>query len=700
MTHPCRSPSSDLVPLRPLVTLSPQVVRLRPAPHCRTPVTAYSLKVKPEEHFLNWQQDPYGNFLARLVFPKPTRYFELEVDLVAEMTVINPFDFFLESDAFEYPFRYADWLSEELRPYLKTLPVGQRLQEFLDHVPRRAAGTVDFLVDLNRYVHEAVRYIIRLEPGVQTCDQTLHAGQRLVPGFGLAAGPGPAAPGAGGPVCFRLSDSTEAGREAAGGPGRNRPRLHRSARLDRSLPARRGLGGTRSDLRPVHRRRAPAAGGHAGPVLGGPGHRRRGSVRDGRSSSRCPSGGSTKIRGSPSRTPTSSGRRSPSWAAGWTTCCKRSDVRLTMGGEPTFVSIDDMEGAEWNMAALGANKRKLAGTLFRRLARRFAKGPLLHFGQGKWYPGESLPRWALGCYWRKDGQPIWHQPELIAEDDRDYGVGVGGGGSLHRPRLRSGCGLSREFILPAYEDAWYYLWKERRLPVNVDPLESQLDDPEERARLARVFEQGLGRVVGYALPLRPRLAAAGSRVGERPLVPATANRCSCFPAIRRWDSGCRWIRSPGSPPRMHRRSTRRTRWRPANRCRCIRAMPGPSKPCRTNSRRSRRRRRQRRSPARGRPPSSARKWPGGTGGDDIRDGSARDGLARRAATRRVGRGCRADGAVRRAARRAAVCVHAARGPSRGLPGPGRRGRRHGGRRRNSGDDRRLPAAVTTTACSI
>ena len=158
------------------VMLSPQIVRLRPAPHCRTVVTAYSLKVKPEEHFLNWQQDPYGNFLARLVFPKPTRCFELEVDVVAEMTTINPFDFFLESDAFEYPFRYADWLSEELRPYLKTLPVGQRLQEFLDHVPRRAAGTVDFLVDLNRYVHESVRYIIRLEPGVQTCDQTLSLG--------------------------------------------------------------------------------------------------------------------------------------------------------------------------------------------------------------------------------------------------------------------------------------------------------------------------------------------------------------------------------------------------------------------------------------------------------------------------------------------------------------------------------------------
>ena len=210
-----------------------------------------------------------------------------------------------------------------------------------------------------------------------------------------------------------------------------------------------------------------------------------------------------------------------------------SDVRLTMGGEPTFVSIDDMEGAEWNVAALGANKRKLAGTLFRRLAGRFAKGPLLHFGQGKWYPGESLPRWALSCYWRKDGQPIWHQPELIAEDDRDYGVGVAEAEAF-MTTLAQRLGLSREFILPAYEDAWYYLWKERRLPVNVDPLESQLDDPEARATLARVFEQGLGRVAGYVAARSAAADRSRIGVGERPLVPA---KRTDVPPSRRFAAG-------------------------------------------------------------------------------------------------------------------------------------------------------------------
>ncbi|MCU0978435.1 MAG: transglutaminase family protein [Pirellulaceae bacterium] len=491
------------------VMLSPQIVRLRPAPHCRTVVTAYSLQVKPEEHFLNWQQDPFGNFLARLVFPKSTRCFELEVDVVAEMTTINPFDFFLESDAFEFPFRYADWLSEELRPYLKTLPVGQRLQAFLDHVPRRAAGTVDFLVDLNRYVHEAVRYIIRLEPGVQTCDQTLSLGSgscrdsawllvQVLRNLGLAARF----------VSGYLIQLRPDVKPLEGPAGTDHDFTDLHAWTEVYLP---GAGWVGLD---------PTSG-----LLTGEGHLPLAATPD--PSSAAPVTGAVdpcettfhhemsvrRIHEDPRVTKpytdeqwdeiTALGRRVDD-------VLRTSDVRLTMGGEPTFVSIDDMEGAEWNVAALGANKRKLAGTLFRRLAGRFAKGPLLHFGQGKWYPGESLPRWALGCYWRKDGQPIWHQEELIAEDDRDYGVGVAEAEAF-MTTLAQRLGLSREFILPAYEDAWYYLWRERRLPVNVDPLESQLDDPETRATLARVFEQGLGRVAGYALPVRPRAGSAGAK---------------------------------------------------------------------------------------------------------------------------------------------------------------------------------------------
>ena len=186
------------------------------------------------------------------------------------------------------------------------------------------------------------------------------------------------------------------------------------------------------------------------------------------------------------------------------------DVRLTMGGEPTFVSLDDMDGAEWNTAALGENKRRMAGELFRRMARRFASGALLHFGQGKWYPGESLPRWALGCYWRADGEPIWNNPELIAEDDRASAFSEREAQAFIT-RLAGRLGVEAKHVIAGYEDAWHYLWKEQRLPANVDPLKSNLADAEERARLARVFEQGLGRVVGFALPLRPLSSEAQIR---------------------------------------------------------------------------------------------------------------------------------------------------------------------------------------------
>jgi uncharacterized protein (DUF2126 family) len=83
-----------------------------------------------------------------------------------------------------------------------------------------------------------------------------------------------------------------------------------------------------------------------------------------------------------------------------------------MGGEPTFVAMDDPDGAEWNIAALGPTKRKLAGELFHKLRDKYAPHGLVHFGQGKWYPGEQLPRWSLNCFWRRDGEPLWSDPSL------------------------------------------------------------------------------------------------------------------------------------------------------------------------------------------------------------------------------------------------------------------------------------------------
>src|ERR1700730_13162530 len=132
------------------VWLSPHVVRLRPAPHCQTPVVSYSLKVEPAEHFINWQQDPYSNLLARLVFPKKTEQFSVEVDLVADLTVTNPFDFFLDKYAEEYPFEYDAVLARELVPYRERLPPSPELQRLICDVRKENVRTVDYLVDVNQ----------------------------------------------------------------------------------------------------------------------------------------------------------------------------------------------------------------------------------------------------------------------------------------------------------------------------------------------------------------------------------------------------------------------------------------------------------------------------------------------------------------------------------------------------------------------
>jgi uncharacterized protein (DUF2126 family)/transglutaminase-like putative cysteine protease len=489
------------------VSLLPQVIRLRPAPHCRTPILAYSLKVQPAEQFLNWQQDSYSNYLARLVFPKSARDFVVEVDLIAEMVSINPFDFFVEPAAEFYPFHYDAELAVELHPYLEVKEAGPKLVELARTLQREKIRAIDFLVGLNQRLSQDIGYIIRMEPGVQSCEQTLtkRSGScrdsawlmvQLVRHLGIAArfvsG-----------YLIQLTADVPA-LDGPKGPQRDFTDLHAWAEV--FLP---GAGWIGLD---------PTSG-----LLAGEGHIPLACTADPQTA--APISGSftfekrteddevaadfrfamsvTRIVETPRVTKPYTDdqwqaidRLGHAIDADLTT----HDVRLTMGGEPTFVGIDDRDSAEWNTDALGPTKRIRGDVLLHRLRDRFAPMGLLHFGQGKWYPGESLPRWALSCWWRKDGVALWTDPHLVAESDRDYGYGPDDARSFITElarRLRVDPGHT----IPGYEDAWYYLWKERRLPTNVDPLQSNLDNPEERARLARVFEQGLNKIVGYALPL-------------------------------------------------------------------------------------------------------------------------------------------------------------------------------------------------------
>jgi uncharacterized protein (DUF2126 family)/transglutaminase-like putative cysteine protease len=483
-----------------LVALGPQVVRLRPAPHSRTPICSYSMRVTPQSHFLNWQQDPHSNYLARLVFPEKTRDFVIEVDLVAEMSVINPFDFFLEDYAESYPFEYEPWLKRELTQFLNPEAPGPRLKRFLDRVDRASIKMNDFIVKVNRMVEQEVDYVIRLEPGVQTPEETLEKGTgscrdsawllvQILRNLGLAArfvsG-----------YLIQLTADVKA-LDGPSGPEADFTDLH--AWTEVFLP---GAGWVGLD---------PTSG-----LLTGEGHIPLACSPE--PTSAAPITGAvddcevefshhmqvTRIHEDPRVTkPYTREQWSRIEALGHSVDQDliAGDVRLTMGGEPTFVSIDDMDGDEWNTAALGPEKRRRAGDLLRRLRDRFSNGGFLHFGQGKWYPGEPLPRWALSCYWRQDTLPIWHNHDLVAADHIDYGFNAGESEAFVQ-ELAQRLGVDPGFAINAYEDAWYYLWKERRLPVNVDPFDSNLDNEEDRARLAKVFEQGLSHVVGYALPLR------------------------------------------------------------------------------------------------------------------------------------------------------------------------------------------------------
>ena len=482
-----------------LVGLSPQIVRLRPAPHTRTPILSYSLKVTPEEHFINWQQDPQSNYLARLVFPEKTREFKVEVDVVAEMSVINPFDFFLEPSAEKIPFGYEPALRHELLPFLEKLPAKPLFKRFVDSVDLKPTPTVDFLVALNQRVQQAISYLIRLEPGVQTPEDTLTKASgscrdsawllvQVLRHLGLAARF----------VSGYLVQLVPDVKSLDGPSGTSVDFTDLHAWCEVYLP---GAGWVGLD---------PTSGLFAGeghiPIACSPEPSSAAPITGFSEKSECEFSHTMRVDRvleTPRVTkPYSDDQWADIEALGHhiDADLAANDVRLTMGGEPTFISIDDPDGAEWNTEALGPTKRARAAQVFHRLREKYAPEGIAHFGQGKWYPGEQLPRWALNCFWRQDGEPLWSDASLIADETKDYGADAELAGTFLR-QVAERLGLDEQYVFPAYEDVYYYMWRERRLPVNVDPFDARLSDPLERDRLARVFTQGLEATIGYVLPV-------------------------------------------------------------------------------------------------------------------------------------------------------------------------------------------------------
>ncbi|SUD41789.1 transglutaminase domain-containing protein [Ectopseudomonas mendocina] len=494
------------------VNLGPQVVRLRPAPHSRTRILSYALKVDPGEHFINWQQDPQGNYLARLVFPEKTREFKVEVDLVAEMAVFNPFDFFLEPYAERIPFAYTEGEQRELAPYLIKLPATPLFAKYLAGISRERVPSIDFLVELNQRLARDIRYLIRMEPGVQTPEQSLELASgscrdsawllvQLLRHLGLAARF----------VSGYLIQLTADVKSLDGPSGTEQDFTDLHAWCEVYLP---GAGWIGLD---------PTSG-----LFAGEGHIPLACSPE--PSSAAPITGGLdecevafehlmsveRIWEAPRVTKPYSEAQ---WRAIQTLGrqidedLQKHDVRLTMGGEPTFVALDYPDDDEWNTAALGPNKRRLAADLFYRLRDHYAPNALVHFGQGKWYPGEQLPRWSLNCFWRRDGEPLWHDPKLLADEKRGYGA-TAETAERFLAALAAHLQLDADNVFPAYEDWFYYLWRERKLPDNVTPDDPRLSDPLERERLRKVFDQGLDNVVGHVLPLARQVVGEGWQSGR------------------------------------------------------------------------------------------------------------------------------------------------------------------------------------------
>jgi uncharacterized protein (DUF2126 family) len=481
--------------------MGPQVIRLRPAPHSRTPVLSYALRIEPTGYFLNWQQDPHGNFLARVVFPEKVDRFFVEVDLVADMAVRNPFDFFLEPDAEKCPFVYEPALRKDLEPFLATAPAGPLVKKWLRQLRAKPpTPTIDFLVELNQRLQGAIAYTIRLEPGVQAPEETLSLGSGSCRDSGwllvhILRHLGLASRFVSGYLVQLVADVKSL--DGPSGTDRDFTDLHAWAEV--YLPGAGWIGlDPTSGLFAGEGHIPLACTPHpvsAAPITGGieeceTTFEHRMSVK--------------RVAESPRVTKPYSDEQ---WQAidAFGRRIERQlgtdDVRVTIGGEPTFVAMGDPDAPEWNTAATGPTKRKFAADLIDRLRARFAPHGLLHYGQGKWYPGEQLPRWAFSLYWRRDDKPLWADSSLVAAENKDYGV------TAEQARaFLNGVATRLEVdpvaIIPAYEDPWHFIGQERKIPENLDPATNRLDDAMARTRLARVFERGLGKPVGYVLPVQ------------------------------------------------------------------------------------------------------------------------------------------------------------------------------------------------------
>jgi uncharacterized protein (DUF2126 family)/transglutaminase-like putative cysteine protease len=512
------------------VALGPHVVRLRPAPHCRTPIDAYAMRVSPQGHFANWQQDPFGNWQARLVFPDKVTELDVDVTLVADLMTINPFDFFIEEYAETYPFTYEPQLAADLAPYLRPVvedgsdapgPVVTGWREALPDLPEDGVPLVTFLAGLNDAVHRDVAYTVRMEPGVQTPDETLtraigscrDSAWLLV---SLLRQHGLAARFVSGYLVQLATDPLVAAQALDGPTGASEDFTDLHAWAEVYVPGAGWVGLDPTSALFAGEGHIPLSAtphpSSAAPITGAlePAEVEFSFVNE-----------VTRVHEDPRVTlpyTPEQWERVDALGADVDARLEAADVGLTMGGEPTFVSVDDTTSEQWSTAADGDEKRRLATALADRLRAVYAEGGVVHRGQGKWYPGEPLPRWQISLQWRADGEPLWREPDLLCDpwtdpDPVDHDVAE----RLAHETARV-LGLPEELVLPAWEDPFAAVAREVSLPYGERPDEDA-PDPAAVAELDARETRPRGWVLPVATGERWRSPAWRFRRGRLVLVP-------------------------------------------------------------------------------------------------------------------------------------------------------------------------------------
>ena len=485
------------------VTLGPQTIQLCPALHCRTPILNYRLKVEPAEHFLRWQYDPHLNRAAQVLFSQKTQELAVAVELVADLAPINPFDFLLDPGFENFPFAYTSTLTQDLEPWLGVEAPGPNLKAFLGPLATARAETVEFILLVNRRVRDEIAYLKRYEHGIQSCEETLtqRSGScrdsawllvqlfrwlgiaaRFVSGYLIQLAPDTASP----------DDTTPQHADHA--------ELHAWAEIFLPGAGWIGLDPTSGQLTseghiplcctPEPAQAAPIRGTHEPVTVDFDYSFTIRRVHEPRSPSRPLTDGEWQ--------------RVRTVAHAIDKNLADHDVRLTMGGEPTFVGIDDPESPQWNLDAHGPLKRKRGMALVQALRKRMGNGALLHYGMGKWYPGEPLPRWILSCYWRADGVPMWEDDSLIAEESVDCGYGPAETARFMEA-LTQRLGVEGSNMLPAFEPPDPDAPAPSVAAAKAALLRARSHEGLAAAALASAIAVGeVEEPAGYVLPIRRR----------------------------------------------------------------------------------------------------------------------------------------------------------------------------------------------------